>query len=101
MADDQSLILVRHPLEVVTLASAGYLNAAAIMGDAIRKEQVEMLLAHCEAGEKLTLLWPTHTDIVPTLSELFPHFFIRLHRYECKEHTPAGFTADDVQVLLA
>ncbi len=101
LADGDSLILVRHPLEVVMLASAGHLDAFAIMGDAIRKEQVELLLVHHGAGEKLTLLWPTHTDIVPTLSELFPHFFIRLHRYECREYTPSGFTADDVRELLA
>jgi hypothetical protein len=101
MADDDSLILVRHPLEVVMLVSAGHCNAAAILGDAICREQAEMLLAHYGAGEKLTLLWPTHTDIVPTLSELFPHFFVRLRRYECNEHTPFGFTADDVRELLA
>jgi hypothetical protein len=83
------------------LVSAGYLNAIAIMGDAISKEQVKTLLAHYGAGEKLTLLWPIHTDIVPPLLELFPHFFVRLRRYECKENTPTGFTADDVPELLA
>ena len=99
-ADDDSLILVRHPLEVVVLASAGHLNAAAIMGDAISTEQVEMLLAHYGAGEKLTLFWSTHTDIVPSLSALFPHYFVRLRRYECKENTPCGFTVEDVRDLL-
>jgi DNA primase len=99
--EHQDLLVVRHPLEVLMLVSAGYLNAIAIMGDSISKEQVEMLLAHYGAGEKLTLLWPIHADIVPTLSELFPHFFVRLRRYECGENTPAGFTADDVRELLA
>ena len=101
LADDQSLILVRHPLEVLMLVSAGYLNAIAMLGESISKEQVEMLLAHYGAGEKLTLFWPTQTDIVPPLLELFPHFFVRLRRYECRENTPSGFTAADVRELFA
>jgi DNA primase len=99
--DYQDLLVVRHPLEVLMLVSAGYHNAVATLGESISTEQVETLLAHHGAGEKLTLLWPTHTDIVPPLVELFPHFFVRLRRYECREHTPTGFTADDVQELLA
>jgi hypothetical protein len=83
------------------LVSAGHLNTVAIMGDTISKEQVEALVSEHGAGEKVTLFWPTHTDVVPTLSELFPHFFVRLRRYECRENTPTGFTADDVQELLA
>jgi hypothetical protein len=83
------------------LVSAGYLNAIAMLGESISKEQVEMLLAHYGAGEKLTLFWPTQTDIVPPLLELFPHFFVRLRRYECRENTPSGFTAADVRELFA
>jgi DNA primase len=99
--DSQDLLVVRHPLEVLMLVSAGHLNAVATLGESISTEQVETLLTHYGAGEKLTLFWPTHTDIVPILLELFPHFFVRLRRYECREDTPAGFTADDVQALLA
>jgi hypothetical protein len=98
---DQGLILVRHPLEALMLVSAGHLNTVAIMGDTISKEQVEALVSEHGAGEKLTLFWPMHTDIVPPLVELFPHFFVRLRRYECRKHTPTGFTADDVRELLA
>jgi hypothetical protein len=101
LVDDRSLILVRHPLEVVMLISAGHLNAVATLGESISKEQVEMLLADYGAGNKLTLFWSTQTDIVPPLLELFPHFFVRLRRYECRENSPAGFTADDVRELLA
>jgi hypothetical protein len=99
--DDRSLILVRHPLEVLMLVSAGHLNAVAIMGDAISKEQVEALVSEHGAGEKLTLLWPIHIDVVPPLLELFPHFFVRLCRYECTENTPTGLTSDDVRELVA
>jgi hypothetical protein len=99
--DSQDLLVVRHPLEVLMLVSAGYLGAIATMGDGISTKQVETLLDHYGAGEKLTLFWPTHTDIVPPLLELFPHFFVRLRRYECRENTPIGFTADDVRELLA
>jgi DNA primase len=98
---DQGLILVRHPLEALMLVSAGHLNAVAIMGDTISKEQVEALVSEHGAGEKLTLFWPMHTDIVPPLVALFPHFFVRLRRYECRENTSIGFTADDVRELLA
>jgi DNA primase len=99
--DSQDLLVVRHPLEVLMLVSAGYHNAVATLGESISPEQVEMLLADHGAGEKLTLFWPTHTDIVPPLLELFPHFFVRLRRYECRENIPTGFTADDVRELLA
>jgi DNA primase len=99
--DSQDLLVVRHPLEVLMLISCGYLNAIATMGESISTEQVEMLLAHYGAGEKLTLFWSTQTDVVPPLVVLFPHFFVRLRRYECRENTPAGFTADEVRELLA
>ena len=42
---DQGVILVRHPLEALMLISAGYLNATAILGDTLSKEQREVLLA--------------------------------------------------------
>ena len=99
--DSQDLLVVRHPLEVLMLVSAGYLNAVATLGESISKEQVETLINHYGAGEKLTLFWPTQTDIVPPLVELFPDFFVRLRRYECREYTPTGFTADDVRELLS
>jgi DNA primase len=99
--EDRGLILVRHLLEALVLISAGHFNAVAIMGEIISEEQVEALLSEHGAGEKMTLFWPTQTDVVPTLSELFPHFFVRLRRYEYRENTPSGFTADDVRELLA
>jgi DNA primase len=99
--DSQDLLVVRHPLEVLMLVSAGHLNTVATLGESISTQQVERLLADHGAGEKLTLFWPTNTDIVPPLLELFPHFFVRLRRYECRENTPTGFTTDDVRELLA
>jgi DNA primase len=98
---DQGLILVRHPLDALMLISAGYLNATAIMGDTLCKEQREVLLAEYTAGEKVTLFWPIHVDVVPTLSELLQDFFVRLRRYEEKENHPVGFTAEDAHELLA
>jgi DNA primase len=97
---DQGVILVRHPLEALMLISAGHLNAVAIMGDIISEVQMEVLLDQHGKGEKVTLFWPIQTDVVPTLSELFPHFFVRLCRYEEREDTPLGFTAEDVSKLL-
>jgi hypothetical protein len=97
---DQGVILVRHPLEALILVSAGYLNAIAIMGDTLSEEQKEMLLAEFVAGEKVTLFWPIHIDVVPTLSQLLPEFFVRLRRYEEKSGDPLGFTAEDVRELL-
>ena len=52
------------------LVSAGYLNAIAIMGDTLSEEQVELLHTEYGAGERVTLFWPTHADVVPTLSAL-------------------------------
>jgi DNA primase len=98
---DQGLILVRHPLDAITLVSAGHLNAVAIMGDALSEKQKELLLSEFGAGEKVTLFWSIQFDVVPTLSELFPHFFVRLCRYEERGDTPLGFTAEDVATLLA
>jgi hypothetical protein len=83
---DQGLILVQHPLEALILVSAGYSNAVAIMGDTLCNEQLKLLLAEYEAGEKVTLFWPIHADVVPALSELLPDFFVRLRRYEEKGH---------------
>jgi DNA primase len=97
---DQGLILVRHPLEAITLVSAGYLNAVAIMGDTLSKEQMEMLHTEYGAGEKVTIFWPIHVDVVPTLSELLLDFFVRLRRYEEKSSTPTGFTIDEARELL-
>jgi DNA primase len=99
--DAQDLLVVRHPLEVLMLVSCGYHNAVATLGESISTEQVERLIADHGAGEKMTLFWPTHTDIVPPLLELFPHFYVRLRRYECRENIPTGFTADDVRELLS
>jgi DNA primase len=100
-ADEQGLILVRHPLEALMLVSAGHLNTVAIMEEIISKEQVKALLDAHGAGEKVTLFWPIHTDVVPTLSEFLPHFFVRLRRYEEMENNPVGFTAEEAQELLA
>jgi hypothetical protein len=83
------------------LISAGHLNAVAIMGEAISEEQIAQLLDTSGAGERVTLFWPIHTDVVPTLSELLPHFFVRLRRYEERGDTPLGFTAEDVPEFLA
>jgi DNA primase len=98
---DQGLILVRHPLEVLTLVCAGHSNAVAIMGDTLSKEQMELLHSENMAGEKVTLFWPIQTDVVPTLSEFLRNFFVRLCRYEERGDTPLGFTAEDVSTLLA
>jgi hypothetical protein len=98
---DQGLILVRHPLEALLLVSAGHPNAVAIMGDTLSEEQMEVLRAEYEAGEKVTLFWPIHADAVPTLSELLPHFFVRLRRYEEKEDYHIGFSAEEARELLA
>jgi DNA primase len=98
---DQGVILVRHPLEALMLVSAGYLNAIATMGDTLSKEQVELLHTECETGGKVTLFWPTHVDVVPTLSELFPEFFVRLRRYEEKQDHHIGFSAEEARELLA
>lgn len=98
--EDQGLILVQHPLEALMFVSAGHLNAVAIMGEAISKEQVEALLSEYGAGEKMTLFWPTPTDVVPTLSDLLPHFFVQLRRYEEREDVPLGFTAEEARELL-
>jgi DNA primase len=97
--DEHGVILVRHPLEAVLLASAGYLNAIAIMGESISKEQMSSLLVEHGAGAKVTLFWPTQTDIVPTLTELLSDFFVRVRRYEDKP--PLGFSAEEVRELLA
>jgi DNA primase len=99
--EEHGVILVRHPLEVLLLASAGYLNAIAIMGESISKEQTDSLLQEHGAGGKVTLFWPTHADVVPTLSELLSEFFVRVRRYEEKHETPLGFTAEEVHELLA
>jgi DNA primase len=98
---DQGLILVRHPLEALMLVSAGHLNAVAIMGDALSEKQTELLLSEFGAGEKVTLFWSIQVDVVPTLSQLFPHFFVRLCRYEERGDIPLGFTAEGVSNLLA
>jgi hypothetical protein len=98
---DQGVILVRHPLEALMLISAGHMNAVAIMGDIISDVQMGVLLDQHGTGEKVTLFWPIQTDVVPTLSELLPHFFVRLCRYEESGDTPLGFTAEDVSTLLA
>jgi DNA primase len=98
---DQDVILVRHPLEALLLISADHLNAVAIIGDIINDAQVKLLLDQHGRGEKVTLFWPIQTDVVPMLSELFPHFFVRLCRYEKRGDTPLGFTAEDVSTLLA
>jgi DNA primase len=97
---DQGVILVRHPLEALKLISAGFTNSAALMGDTLSEEQREVLLAEYEAGEKVTLFWPTHADVVPTLSALLPDFFVRLRRYKEKGGTPFGFIAEEVPELL-
>jgi DNA primase len=98
---DQGVILVRHPLEALMLVSAGYLNAVAIMRDTLSEEQREVLLAEYEAGGKVTLFWPVHVDVVPTLSALLPEFFVRLRRYEEKQDHHIGFTAEEARELLA
>jgi hypothetical protein len=97
---DQGLILVRHPLEVITLVSVGYLNAVALMGDTVSKEQKDLLLCEYKSGERVTLLWPIHVDIVPPLDALYPDFFVRLRRYEEKNDIPSGFTAEEAHELL-
>jgi DNA primase len=101
MGADQGVILVRHPLEALMLISAGHLNTVAIMGDSISDAQMGVLLDQYGRGGKVTLFWPIQTDVVPTLSELFPHFFVRLCRYEERGDTPLKFTAEDVSKLLA
>jgi hypothetical protein len=98
---DQGVILVRHPLEALLLIAAGHMNAVAIMGDVLSHAQMGILLDQYGRGGKVTLVWPIHTDVVPTLSELLPHFFVRLCRYEERGDTPLGFTAEDVSNLLA
>jgi DNA primase len=98
---DQGVILVRHPVEALSLISAGHMNAVAIMGDSISHAQMGILLDQYGTGGKVTLVWPIQTDVVPTLSELFPHFYVRLCRYEERGDTPVGFTAEDVSNLLA
>jgi CHC2 zinc finger len=100
-ADDEfGVILVRQLLDVVLLASGGHLNAIAVMGDGISREQVISLLLEHGAGAKITLFWPTHADIVPTLSELLADFFVRLRRYEDKLEAPLGCTSEEVRELL-
>jgi hypothetical protein len=99
--EEHGVILVQHPLEVVLLATAGHLNAIAIMGESISKEQMSSLLVEHGAGAKVTLFWPTHTDIVPTLTELLAAFFVRVRRYEEKLETPLGCSAEEVRELLA
>jgi hypothetical protein len=98
--EDQGLILVRHPLEALMLIAEGYLNTVALMGETISEEQVALLL-DTYGGEKITLFFPTHADVVPTLADLLPHFFVRLRRYEKREDTPLGFTAEEARELLA
>jgi DNA primase len=99
--EEHGVILVRHPLEVLLLASAGLLNAIAIMGDSISKEQLSSLLVEHGAGGNVTLFWPTHADVTPTLADLLADFFVRVRRYEDKHETPLGFTAEEVRELLA
>jgi DNA primase len=98
---DQGVILVRHPLEALMLISAGHMNAVALMGDSISDAQMRVLLDQYGTGEKVTLFWPIHTDVVPTLSEFLRNFFVRLCRYEERGDAPLGFTAEDVSNLLA
>jgi hypothetical protein len=99
--DEHGVILVRHPLEVLLLASADHLNAIAIMGESISKEQTDSLLQEHGAGGKVTLFWPTHADVTPTLTDLLADFFVRVRRYENKHEIPLGFTAQEVRELLA
>jgi hypothetical protein len=99
--EELGVILVQHPLEVLLLASAGYLNAIAIMGESISKEQTDSLLQEHGAGGKVTLFWPTHADVTPTLTDLLAEFFVRVRRYEDKHETPLGFSAEEVRELLA
>jgi hypothetical protein len=99
--EEHGVILVRHPLEVLLLATAGYLNAIAIMGESISKEQSDSLLREHGSGANVTLFWPTHADVTPTLTDLLAEFFVRVRRYEDKHETPLGFTAEEVRELLA
>jgi hypothetical protein len=62
---------------------------------------VSSLLLEHGAGANVTLFWPTHADVVPTLSELLADFFVRLRRYEDKQEAPLGFSAEEVRELLA
>jgi DNA primase len=48
---DQGVILVRHPLEALMLISAGFTNSAALMGDTLSEEQVELLHTECGAHD--------------------------------------------------
>ena len=98
--EDRGLILVRHPLEALMLISAGYLNTAAIMGEDISEEQIALLIDTYE-GEKVTLFWSNHADVVPTLADLLPYFFVRFRRYKEREDTPLGFTVEEARELLA
>jgi DNA primase len=99
--EELGAIVVQHPLDVLLLATAGYLNAIAIMGESISKEQTDSLLVEHGAGGKVTLFWPTHADVTPTLTDLLADFFVRVRRYEEKHETPLGFTAEEVRELLA
>jgi DNA primase len=97
--EEHGVILVQYPLEVVLLATAGHLNAIAIMGESISKEQTDALLLEHGAGGNVTLFWPTHTDVTPTLTDLLAEFFVRVRRYEDKP--PLGFSAEEVRELLS
>jgi DNA primase len=99
--EEHEVIVVQHPLEVLLLATAGHLNAIAIMGESISKEQTDSLLQEHGAGGKVTLFWPTHADVTPTLADLLAEFFVRVRRYEDKRETPLGFTAEEVRELLS
>jgi hypothetical protein len=98
---DQYILLVRHPLEALMLISMGYTNTIALMGETIATTQMETLLEAYSVGGKITLFWPYPTDIVSTLSDLLPHFFVRLIRYEAKGDHPIGFTMEEARELLA
>jgi DNA primase len=87
---DHGLILVRHPLEALMLISAGEGNAVALMGESISKEQAALLLESNGSAERVTLFWPTHTDVVPTLSELLPHFLCGFDGMRKKETSLSG-----------
>ena len=94
-------ILVNHPIQALTVRSAGLSNITAFMSSTISKEHV-LVLAHLYGTRpKITLLMAEDDDgTVETLTNLISFFYVRLVRFKLQAGMSAGFTADDVKSLL-
>ena len=94
-------ILVKHPIQALTVHSAGLSNIAAFMSPIISKEHVLVLARLSGTHPKITLLMAEDDDgTVETLTNRISFFYVRLVRFTAKDGITAGFTTDDAKSLL-